>query len=57
MPMFARLLGTDRAEKHPSLPSTFGIESLIDGRGKKAYLAALPDFIGKRSCAKGSIAT
>jgi len=57
MPMFARLLGIGRAEKHPSLPSTFGIESLIDGRRKKAYLAALPDFIGKRSCAKGSIAT
>jgi hypothetical protein len=35
MPMFARLLGIDRAEKHPSLPSTFGIDSLIDGHGKK----------------------
>jgi len=38
MPMFARLLGTDRAEKHPSLPSTFGIESRIDGHGKKLIL-------------------
>jgi hypothetical protein len=33
-PFQHQLLGIDRAEKHPSLPSTFGIESLIDGTAR-----------------------